>query len=174
MAVGEYGTYDVIAASLGYHTNLGSQVEFGDRGMSWVEIELAPDAIEIPGLVVTQERYVRILDVRGYYSRKRRGLGRFIEPTDYEKNFQVPFTELLRRTPLFRSRSGAGNRCEIGYVVNGVPVSQTFTPGRELRTRFIRAIEVYSTLATAPPEFQAMLPNTCSLVVIWTDYSGNG
>lgn len=174
LIVGERGTYEVIATSLGYHTNSGSEVEFTDSGLSWVEVELAPDAIEIPGLVVTQEKYVRILDVRGYYGRKRRGLGRFVEPTESEKSFQVPFAQLLRRTPLLRSRTGTGSRCGTGYVVNGVPVSQTFTPGRELNTRYVRAIEVYSTLATAPAEFQAMLPTACSIVVIWTDYSGDG
>lgn len=172
LAVGVEGDFELIAMSLGYHTNAGFEVELDDRGMSWVEIELTPDAIEIPGLVVTQQKYVPVLDRRGYYSRKRQGLGRYVEPTPFEKNFQVPFNELLRRTPLFRSRTGVGARCDTGYIVNGVPVSRTYSPGAELRTRYIAAIEVYATLATAPPEFQAMIPSACSIVAVWLDFSG--
>lgn len=172
LMVGAEGTFDVVATSLGYHTNSGSTIKLKDTGMAWVEVELVPDAIEIPGLTVTQTKYVPVLDRRGYYTRKRRSLGRFIEPTDFEKNMHVPMREVLRRTPLFRSRGALGGRCPAAVIVNGMSRGQGVLDSPELRMRYIAGIEVYANAGLAPPEFQGMVPTACSMIVIWTDYSG--
>lgn len=175
LAIGERGTYSLIASSLGYHTNSGSTVELKDTGMTWVEVELAPDAIEIPGLTVTQQRYVSSLARRGYYTRKRQGLGRFIEPSDFEKNMHVPIREILRRTPVFRGRGPLGGRCPTAIIVNGMQRGQDVLDSPELRARYIAGMEVYSSLAAAPPQFQGQVvigKRACGLVVIWTDYGG--
>ncbi len=176
LAIGERGTYALIASSLGYHTNSGSTVELNDTGMTWVEVELAPDAIEIPGLtVVTQQKYVSSLARRGYYTRKRQGLGRYIEPTEFEKKMHVPVKELLRRTPVFRGRGPLGGRWPTAIIVNGMQRGQDVLDSPELRARYIAGMEVYSSLASAPPQFQGQVvlgERACGLVVIWTDYGG--
>lgn len=171
LLIGEEGTYDVIASNLGYHTNSGSTIKLEGTGMTWVEVEPAPDAIEIPGLTVTQQPYVRTLDVRGYYTRKRSSLGRFIEPTSFEKNMHVPVREFLRRTPLFRSQGPLGGRCRTAVVVNGM-LRRRGLSSPDLRTRFIAGIDVYSSRASAPPELQSLAPRSCSMIVTWTDYGG--
>lgn len=167
LAIGERGTYTVIASSLGYHTNTGSKVELKDTGMTWVEIELAPDAIEIPGLtVVTQQKYVSSLARRGYYTRKRQSLGRFIEPTEFEQKMHVPFRELLRRTSFF----GSGG-CKVGLIVNGMPSFFGISDDPRLQARFIAGIELYRSPGTAPAQFRAMVPTACSLIVVWLDFT---
>lgn len=166
-AIGERGTYAVIASSLGYHTNTGSNLELEDTGMTWVEIELAPDAIEIPGLtVVTQQKYVSSLARRGYYTRKRQSLGRFIEPTEFEQKMHVPFRELLRRTAFF-GRMG----CEVGLIVNGMRSFHGISDDPRLRARYIAGIELYRAAGTAPAQFRAMVPTACALIVVWLDFT---
>lgn len=160
------GKFNLVATSLGYHANEGSTIELTEAGFLRVEVELAPDAIELPSLTVTQERHIPSLARRGYYSRRRQGLGQYVEPTDFEKNMHVPFRELLRRTPFF-----GGIRCKVGLIVNGSPSFQGISNDPRLRARYIAGIELYRSIGTAPARFQAMVPTACAFIVVWLDFT---
>ncbi len=111
--VGRKGKYVLTVSHLGYDSTTTVEVSLGGNEDLWIEIELAPQAIDIPGLtVVTQSQYRPRLEGVGYYQRRRKGIGTLFEPLKWEQGFRVPLDEMLRRhtrgnrpCPLDRQRS---------------------------------------------------------------------
>lgn len=85
------------AEHLGYAAAEGTIV-FTNRDELQVELLLDPQPIEIEPIVVVERRRDFLADM-GYYLRKDRGLGRFIERDAIERYRPTLLTDLFRRTP---------------------------------------------------------------------------
>ncbi len=85
------------AEHIGYADVTGA-VDFGTRDELAVELVMATRAIELEPIVVVERRRDFLADM-GYYFRKERGLGHFIERTDIERHRPADLTDIVRRTP---------------------------------------------------------------------------
>lgn len=158
----EYGTQTLVVRRLGY---LPAEVV----------VHLTRDA---PREVVVQlGRYVPVLEevliearrdfglqLVGFTSRERTGLGRYLSPTDLARRSAYNVSDYLRHLP--PPRAGALGRACTTYWVDGMRF-----PGNAddfLSPNEVAAIEVYSRVY-APPEFTSGFDN-CRVVVIWTKW----
>ncbi|HUG40828.1 MAG TPA: TonB-dependent receptor [Longimicrobiales bacterium] len=93
-----YGeAFSLRAEHLGYAT-AGGPVRFTQRDELALELLLAPQAIAMEPIVVVERRLDYLADT-GYYLRKDRGLGRFIEAETLERYRPTLLTDIFRRTP---------------------------------------------------------------------------
>ena len=89
--------YGLKAERLGYAPVEGA-IAFTRRDQLDVELVMAPRAIELDPIVVVERRHDYLADV-GYYMRKDRGLGRFVERDAIERYRPTRLTDILRRQP---------------------------------------------------------------------------
>jgi hypothetical protein len=89
--------YGLKAERLGYAPVEGA-IAFTRRDQLDVELVMAPRAIELDPIVVVERRHDYLADV-GYYMRKDRGLGRFVERDAIERYRPTRLTDILRREP---------------------------------------------------------------------------
>lgn len=94
---GQGSTFRLTVGHLGYAEASG-EVTFGSRDELDIELVMAPRAIEIDPIVVVERRRDFLAD-RGYYLRKQRGLGRFIERETIERLRPSRIVDVLRREP---------------------------------------------------------------------------
>ncbi len=159
--VGQKGKYVLTVTRLGYDSTTTAEVEVGRNDDLWIEIELAPQAIDIPGLtVVTQSQYRPRLEGVGYYQRRRKGIGTLFEPLEWERGFRVPLNEMLRR------HARDVRPCPLLTLVNGrLDLGQ----GIAGSTWHVIAMEVYDRRAEVPPQWLGYLTaEHCGLIMIWT------
>lgn len=85
------------AEHIGYADATGA-VEFGLHDELDVELLMATRAIELEPIIVVERRRDFLADM-GYYFRKDRGLGHFIERLDIQQYRPHVLTDIIRRTP---------------------------------------------------------------------------
>lgn len=87
----------VEADHIGYAKSTG-RVDFDSRDELNVELLMDTRAIELEPIVVVERRRDYLAEM-GYYIRKDRGLGKFIERVDIERYNPSVLTDVVRRTP---------------------------------------------------------------------------
>jgi hypothetical protein len=182
------GIFILSLSRLGYATEDSTSVHVEDGGTRYFEIELQPEALGLPGIIVRGDPQLPHLELSGFYHRRDRGLGRFLGPDEIDHRTVAQTSEFLRRVPFIRLqyrgtskepvvgrginsfRNGTG-ACYPDVVVDGMKVREG---GGELTIRFddlvapqeVEAIEVYAGGATVPRQW--LSDSGCGLVVIWT------
>jgi len=162
-----------------------------------LEVQMAPEALELEPLVVTAERRAFHLEMEGFYERKELG-GIFITPEVLEKRQPRKLTDVFFGLPGVRvgeQSLGAGPRSvwfRIGeradaicwpmvfvdrqMVSNGGLSSNSPDPGAVddfVHGLDVSAIEAYTHASSIPAEFNG--PNAgCGVIVIWTKRGGGG
>lgn len=190
----ELGTYSLVVNRLSYEPEHVTDIKITNRSVIAIRIQLSPDAVELPGLLVQGERRVRSLRANGFYDRKQRGFGYFVEVSQLRRLQAVRPTELVRRMPGIVTRdgevrstrgltrgvfSGAGpQNCLLQVVVDGIYRGVNLDDA--LIVEEIEAIEVYTGSSNVPPKWQALAnlgylnglieetTPTCGLVLVWT------
>lgn len=126
---------------------------------------LAPVKVEAPGNA----------QMRGFNERRRqRGTGHYIDRVDIEKKRPAYTSDLLRSVPgmtvLLSSRFGALVRvrgCKPAIFLDGIQAV-----GAELddvtRPNEIDGMEVYSSWAAIPPQFNDRMGGKCGAIIVWT------
>ncbi|HYW50769.1 MAG TPA: carboxypeptidase regulatory-like domain-containing protein, partial [Gemmatimonadaceae bacterium] len=113
-------------------------------------------------------------DSLGFLERRRRGGGYFFTRETLKGITDI--STALRMVPGVSGRSneqsqrlvvGRGAGCFPAYVVNGVRFGSNSAIGPEafMRAEDVRAIEVYNSRITTPPEYQRY--SDCAVIVIW-------
>lgn len=183
------GLYTIAIERSGYPSDLWASVEVLAGGLTEVEVVITPDDVEHPRIVVSQDMLVRRLVREGYYQRKRRSRGEFIEPTEDDVRRRTRIGELIRDgarrvrvidgVAAVRATRGGSGLCPLRVILDGIDTGSVRLEGRRpMAAREIQAIEVYWSESTVPARWRqtVMVPargtfggqtDVCGLVVIW-------
>jgi hypothetical protein len=146
------------------------------------------DSVIVLDPVVVEAEYQPYLAHVGFTQRRRSALGHFLDTTDIDRSGAMRFEEVFRMVPgvklrpngsslLVELQRGEGqllnpalaNYCPPLYFIDGVhfPLPPTQTPSVPLVPSEILAIEVYSNLISAPPQYQRR-DGGCGVILVWT------
>src|SRR5881396_1576881 len=152
-----------------------------------VEIVMG-DSIAVLDPVTVEGRYEPYLARVGFERRRNAAQGHFLDTTDIKSAGAVQFEEVFRMVPGVRLRPngssylvelqrGQGqifnpalvNYCPPSYFIDGVyfPLPPIQTPSLPLVPGEVLAIEVYSNIFSAPPQYQR-LDSGCGVILVWT------
>ncbi|GMR13986.1 MAG: hypothetical protein BMS9Abin29_2213 [Gemmatimonadota bacterium] len=185
----DLGTYSLVVNRLSYEPEHVTDIRVTNTSIMALRIRLAPDAVELPGLLVQGERRVRSLEANGFYDRKKRGFGRFVEVAQLRRLQAIRPSELVRRLPGIITRDGevrstrgvfraeGPEYCLLQVVVDGVYRGANLD--EVLIVDEIEAIEVYTGSSNVPPRWQSLAgigylnitgatTATCGVVLVWT------
>lgn len=184
----EEGTYFVLMSRIGYRSLYDGPFELVDDGALRLFAVMHPFPLAIDGLEIEVDGAVARLVEVGFYERRARGFGYFLERDELGDHAGGTLTEWFRRIPvvdviesvssrlpgeraLVMSRNGRS--CEPTLYVDGrltghggegppPPISpyEPWVPGD------LQAVEVYTTISGRPIEFQVV--GSCGLVLLWT------
>ena len=122
--------------------------------------------------------------LEGFYARRERGWGLYLDRPEIEAKSPVWFTDILLNEPGVRVVAEGGNRfriemvgrvslgggpCPPTYYLNGFKyrVDPDLGINRELSANDVQAVEVYRSASETPAEFLDSV-SRCGVVVIWT------
>jgi Carboxypeptidase regulatory-like domain/TonB-dependent Receptor Plug Domain len=185
----DLGTYSLVVNRLSYEPEHVTDIEITNTSIMALRIRLSPDAVEIPGLLVQGERRVPSLGANGFYDRKQRGFGHFIEVKRLRRLQAIRPSELVRNLPGVVTRNGevrstrgvfrpdGQENCVLQVVVDGVYRGANLDD--ILTVEEIEAIEVYTGFSNVPPKWQGLAglgylditggtTPTCGVVLVWT------
>ncbi|HVH68680.1 MAG TPA: carboxypeptidase regulatory-like domain-containing protein [Gemmatimonadales bacterium] len=152
-----------------------------------VDIAL-PDSIHELEPVTVVGHYEPYLTRVGFNFRRHTALGHFLDTTDIKKTGALQFEEVFRMVPGVRLRPngssylvelqrGEGqitnpalaNYCPPSYFIDGVyfPLPPIQTPSVPVVPEEVLAVEIYSNVFSAPPQYQR-LDSGCGVILVWT------
>lgn len=184
----EAGIYVLTLTRLGYATGDSAVVHLAPDQTRYLEIELQPEALGLPGFTVRGDPQLPQLELSGFYHRRDMGRGKFLDPGDIQAKLVIQTSEYLRRVPFIRMETrgisfepyisrgmislGHGNRpCFPDVVLDGVPVREggfalSLTFDDIVSPHDVEAMEIYSGGASTPRQW--LSHSGCGLIVIWT------
>lgn len=169
------GELGVLVDYLGYSTNR-RRVRLAAGHVTHVRFLMERDVLVLEDLRVEIRRASRPSMYSGYYRRKARGIGEFIDQQDIEERDPEYLSDMMRTVPGVRvgaGRFGGGGvairqgatLCHPKVFLDGVP-TYGFRIDNVL-PRDVVGIEVYHHVSRIPPQFN--IPRMeCGVVVIWT------
>ncbi len=146
------------------------------------------DSVQVLEPVTVETRYQPYLKRVGFDVRRRTAMGHFLDTTDIRRSGAVQFEEVFRMVPGVQLRpNGSGyvvelqrgegqitnpalaNYCPPSYFIDGVyaPQAPIQTPSLPVVPAEVLAVEIYSSLSSAPPQYQRM-DSGCGVILIWT------
>lgn len=175
------GTYLLRVEHLGYGA-VEDSLEVPDEGRLVLEIQLVARPFELDPVVVAVSHRVHPA-TRGFYERRRTGMGRYLTRADFDRGAVLQVTDALRRIPGIRLMPRTVGGVTIGQAVlfRGGCTPVVYLDGTRLTTRGtsldeilhpdeIEGVEVYRGPET-PAEF-ALGSGGCGAIVIWTRPGG--
>lgn len=143
-----------------------------------LEVRLAALAMRLPTVEV--QRRAEVFDSRlaGFNARKARQVGHFVTREELDRMSSARFVDALRRIPGVQMRSirggGStialrGSRCPPLVFIDGFPANAGVMDLDMLDLASVEGIEVYSGVATVPPEFMgARGTHGCGVIAVWS------
>lgn len=146
------------------------------------------DSVTVLDPVTVVGEYQPYLSIVGFEQRRKNSTGHFLDTTDIHRSGATRFEEIFRMVPGIRVRpNGTGYMVEVGrgegqilnpsaanycppaYFVDGVyfPLPPLQTATVPIVPAEVLAIEVYSNLISAPPQYQRRQSN-CGVILVWT------
>lgn len=168
--------YQIRAGALGYQS-VSHMVPLSGYGSVDLSIELSPAALELEPLVVVTRRRT-LLEINGFYERRRRGFGHSLNRAEIEARSVVQVTDLVRSfpgvtvAPGYLGRGGVlqmRNGCIPDVILDGVRMSSPVRLDEILMVQDLEGIEVYSG-ATSPMQYSH---SSCGTVMAWTRQPGS-
>lgn len=161
------------------------EVEIEDASVTSVVLRVSTRIIPAPALdVVVRSATTRKGKLAGFYRRRARGIGAFIDRTEIERRDPREVSDLLRSVPGVDVARGPGSTgriemtrssallahrdCRVVYFVDGlrIPPENAFRLD-ELSPRDLEAIEVYRGVSEVPAIF-LRTGEECGVVAVWT------
>lgn len=90
------GLYFIYASALGYHSAVDGPFELESDGASGVEVRLHPEPVMMDSIRATVTRTERYLRGVGFYERRERGWGRFIDTDEIRRKAVGRVAEAFR------------------------------------------------------------------------------
>lgn len=148
-------------------------------------IVMVAQALEIPGVAITEQTKRHLLWIEDFYRRRSKGIGgTFYTRDDIEARHASRLSDVLRDAPgvrFVRARGGgSGVRfdtpanfrrdCQPQYFVDGQRVSNIELD--DLSARDVEGVELYAGPSSTPTQFQQGAVTACGTVVIWSRVPG--
>lgn len=175
--------YQIRVEHVAYTTATVGPVRLNPSGFVDVTLRLDPRVVPVDALTVEVERRVRKLENAGFYDRRTRGLGQFMERTDIEERPARTATDVMRRLRglsvlVAGSSTDVAGRglCRPVVYIDGVAVSNRRRGSiafnlDDLPVQDIEGIEFYSGPSSAPPQY-SLTDNSCGVLMFWTTKPG--
>jgi hypothetical protein len=149
---------------------------------------LIGDSVTVLDPVTVEGKYEPYLTRVGFMERRQRSQGHFLDTADVKRSGATRFEEVFRMVPgvqlrpngssllveLVRGQGQLLNRalanyCPPAYFIDGVfyPLPPIQTPSVPIVPAEILAIEVYSDMISAPPQYQRR-DAACGIILVWT------
>ncbi len=176
------GDYNLRVEHIGYATN-NARVTVRDDDLDAL-VRLTPAAIALQPIVVTV--FSRRLEHVGFYERRKRGVGTFIDRKQIDAMNVQDASDLLRRVgslrliPHNRRNSGqprnatVGRRgnCRFTFIVDGTRTLPDFEMDY-VAAAALEGVEVYNGLAEVPALFKAHASSaggssSCGVIALWS------
>jgi hypothetical protein len=146
------------------------------------------DSATVLDPITVEAQFKPYLALVGFEQRRHNSTGHFLDTTDIHRSGATRFEEIFRMVPGIRVRPNAtgylvevgrgegqvlnpsaANYCPPAYFVDGVylPLPPLQTATVPIVPAEILAIEVYSNLISAPPQYQRRSA-TCGVILVWT------
>lgn len=170
------GLYEFQIQALGF-ISVSHFVTFAEDGAVDLRIEMVPVAYELEPIVVTAIRQSR-LETKGFFERRRTGLGHSLTRAEIEARgasrvselfYSIPGTRVLPSRP---GRSGdvrLRGGCVPQMVIDGFPISFPIPVDELLSMGELEALEVYHG-SSGPVQ---SLGYSCGTVMAWTREAGS-
>lgn len=161
------------------------QLEVEPGAVTRVELRVATRLVPVPSLEVEVGRASVVSGkMAGFYSRRARGIGAFLDRDDILLRQPREVSDLLRSVPGITVDRGPGStgdprvdrsaalsahrRCRMSYFVDGlrIPPENAFRLD-ELSPRDLQAVEVYRGISEVPAVF-VRTGEECGVVAVWT------
>jgi hypothetical protein len=161
-------------------------VEFraGERTRS--TITLRNEVVTLAGIQVMVERNTASLANRGYYDRKRRGQGSFMDGGRIDELRPIRTVDLFRRMRGFqlvydrrgyvdlqisRGSGSLHGGCRPLVFLDGMPIPARMSPNEDalmaINPESLAGIEAYAGAASVPAEYN-LTGSACGVVLLWT------
>jgi hypothetical protein len=161
---------------LAYAQQTAEDYQINLRAGGALELTVMLDArgVELAPIVVEAASQEYALSLAGFYSRRGRGLGRFVTREDIDRRQPANLSQMLagsgiimrcQRTLCVPVRNAAGRRCPVSVFLDGVPVESyniDLIPPED-----VLGLEVYRHGSDTPAEFSHFSAE-CGALVIWT------
>lgn len=137
--VGQQGNFRVSVDMIGYEAGGSGKVSFSDTDVLVVDLMITPVPVVLDDFTVTGEsEALTYMQKTGFYERRARGFGTYIEPTEEQREHLLVASDLVRRVPglstndgmVFSSRGAihgayALSRTDGGQLRPGIRVTQS-------------------------------------------------
>lgn len=184
IAVPRPGAYTLSTRRLGYHGAKSGVIQVPADTVVEVVVTLSPAPLTLDTVTVSAEM-LRIRPVVEFYRRRNERRGYNFNPIDFERLNASRLEHVLRAVPTYRFSGGptvrddersAGvwinrHRCEPSVFIDGSESPMTFLELAEgLPLHQVHGVEVFPTIAEAPPEFSVprLRERECGVILIWT------
>ncbi|HEY0970163.1 MAG TPA: TonB family protein [Gemmatimonadales bacterium] len=147
-------------------------------GTTDVEVRLTQVASRLDAMVVREQRQVYDARLAGFYARQEKKTGRYITREQIDRSNGRSLPDLLRTIPgvqvrrvdgLTKTVRLRGARCAPLVVVDGFPASAHEFDLEMIDPVSLEGVEVYSSMATVPPEFGAARGlERCGVIAVWS------
>jgi TonB family protein len=172
-----FGTVELKVRRLGY-TPTTQTIQFSKGTEPVIEILMSAAPGYLPEVTVREPRQVYDSRLQGFKDRSTKGVGYFITRERLEKLASYRFSDVIREVPGARLRGlrGGGStinlrgaNCAPLVFVDGNPAGAGVVDLDMFDLGMVEGIEVYSGLASVPPEFvTARGLDRCGVVAIWS------
>ena len=177
------GQVELTIRRLGYVPK-SLQFELHPNANDTLVIVMVAQALELPGVAVTDQTKRHLLWVEDFYRRRAKGIGgTYYTRDDIEARHASRLSDVLREAPgvrFVRSRAGNGIRfdtpanfrrdCAPQYFVDGQRVANVEVD--DFPARDVEGVELYAGPSSTPTQFQQSAVTSCGTVVIWTRVPG--
>ncbi len=181
----EHGLFLLTVSRMGYATGDTLSVVVPEDNTAYLDLDLTPEGIELPGILVVASKLSVSLARRGFYDRQRKGLGEFIDAEDIKKQPGRRITDLLRRVPGIRvngnipyvtraqglsldaaaGTAGGLRGCQPTLLLDGM-VLRGNGEFDLIPLEWVMGVEVYKGSATIPAQWRHLA--SCGLIAVWT------
>lgn len=167
----------VRARRIGYRPDT-SRVSVAESAPTELRITLQRTAFDLAPVLVEGRRNVTG-PMAGFYRRAEQGQGRYFTAELIERRGYLTMTDVLRSVPGARIERGRRNVPFVRFrgstsppqiFIDGVPLGGADVDLNMINARNLAGVEVYSGLASVPPEFSTsrILGGSGGVILVWT------
>lgn len=147
-------------------------------------VEMATQALELPGMEISEQTKRHLLWIEDFYRRRAKGIGgTYYTREDIEARHAARLSDVLRDAPgvrFVRTRDGAGIRFDVPANFRRDCLPQYFVDGQRVANvevddfppRDIEGVELYNGPSSTPMQFSQGAVTSCGTVVIWSRVPG--
>jgi carboxypeptidase family protein/TonB-dependent receptor-like protein len=147
-------------------------------------VHMVAQALELPGMVVSEQMKRHLLWIEDFYRRRAKGIGgTYYTRDDIEARHASRLSDVVRDAPgvrFVRARDGSGIRFDSPANFRSNCLPQYFVDGQRVTNlelddfppRDIEGIELYNGPSSTPMQFSQGAVTSCGTVVIWSRVPG--